>query len=241
MIRTSPRFREPLCPGPLSRRATHLRATRLRATRLRATRLGATRLWAAHLCAAVTVLLALLACGVPRQAFRGEVVADPQPAPLLVGTNWDGQSFDLASQQGKVTLVFFGYTFCPDVCPFTLAKMKQVYARLGDRAAEVSVVFASVDPHRDSVTKLADYVPNFDPRFYGLYLDFQQLDRVKEAWGLTVQYGQPKDGPGTDSFYYVDHTGTFFILDRQGRLRLKFGPKAAVDDLVADLETLLSD
>lgn len=179
-----------------------------------------------------------LAC-TPAQAFKGEVVDDPIK-PILVGQNWDGKRFDLAENTGKVTLVFFGYTFCPDVCPFTLAKMKQLYDRLGDRADDLKVIFASVDPHRDSVEKLSNYVPNFEQRFLGLHLTFNEIEIAKESFGITVQYGQPKDGPGTDSFYYVDHSGTFFLLDREGTLRVKLPPNASLDDLEADVRSLLS-
>jgi protein SCO1/2 len=149
-------------------------------------------------------VLTLVGCR-PVQNFNGEVVDPPREVPL-VGTNWNGDPFDLSSQKGKVSVVFFGYTFCPDICPFALADMKNLYRELGDRAEEVSIVFVSVDPHRDSVEKLSRYVPNFDPRFYGLRLEFGELEQVQEDFEVAVQYSQPKDGPGTDSFYYVDHT-----------------------------------
>ena len=189
----------------------------------------------------LAVLLAafgLAACQ-PKMQFRGEEVANPEPAPELEGVNWNGEPFALEALQGKVVVVFFGYTFCPDICPFTLAKMQQVEQRLGAAAEDLEVVFVSVDPHRDTEEKLASYVPNFNQDFYGIRLEPHELDEASEPWGLTVQYGQPQDGPGTPSFYYVDHTGTFFILDRQGRLRLTFPPDASVDDLVPDLQLLL--
>lgn len=184
------------------------------------------------------LLLPFLGCNSPR--FNGEMVNPPQPAPALSGTNWDGKPFELSGHRGKVVLVFFGYTFCPDVCPFTLAKMKQVYSRLGDKAKDFEVVFVSVDPGRDSVEKLASYVPGFDKRFYGLHLAPEQLQTAMQSFDLTVQYGQPKDGPETNSFYYVDHTGTFFVIDREGQLRLKFPPNSTVDQMVPDLEKLLA-
>ena len=186
--------------------------------------------------AAALSLLLISSCASPK--FNGEVVEPAAPAPQLSGTNWDGKPFDLKDVRGKVAVVFFGYTYCPDVCPFTLAKMKQLYARLGDRAGDVAVVFVSVDPRRDSVEKLAKYVPGFDRRFYGLYLD--QVVETVDRFGGTVQYGQPKDGPETESFYYVDHTGTFFVVDRDGQLRLKFQPNATVDQMLPDIEKLLS-
>ncbi len=189
--------------------------------------------------ALLVILIAEVGC---QQALdlRGDEVEKPIPAPALVGTNWNGERIALADFPGKVAIVFFGYTMCPDVCPFTLAKMQQVYRQLDTQADDVVMMFVSVDPHRDSVERLAGYVPNFDQRFIGLHLEHDELDTVSEDWDLTVQYGQPKDGPGTNSFYYVDHTGTYFVIDREGRLRLTFPPNATAEDIAADLEALLA-
>ena len=189
---------------------------------------------------AVLPLLLLTACRRPPE-FNGEVVEPLAEAPALAGVNWDGKPFRLRDHTGKVVLVFFGYTYCPDVCPFTLAKMKQLSSRLGDRAKDFEVVFVSVDPQRDTVDKLARYVPNFDPRFYGLRIEEDALTATSKRFGVTVQYGMPKAGPETASYYYVDHTGTFFIVDREGRLRLKFPPSATVDQMLPDLEKLLAE
>ena len=189
--------------------------------------------------AALLWLLPTAGCA-PSQTFNGEVVEPARPAPELTGVNWDGKPFRLSEHRGKVTVVFFGYTYCPDVCPFTLAKMKQIYRDLGDRADGLQVVFASVDPQRDTVEKLAAYVPSFDRRFYGLRLEQSDIQAATDGFGLTVQYGQPKDGPETASYYYVDHTGTFFVIDREGRLRLKFPPNATPEQMRPDLEKLLA-
>ncbi|MCH9651715.1 MAG: SCO family protein [Deltaproteobacteria bacterium] len=184
-------------------------------------------------------LLLSMACSKAPE-FVGTLQEPLLPGPSLESTNWDGQPFQIDDVRGKVAIVFFGYTYCPDVCPFALAKMKQLYSKLGDRAEEVAIVFVSVDPHRDSVEKLSRYVPNFDRRFYGLHMSFDQLDNAIEALTLTVQYGQPKDGPGSDSFYYVDHTGSYFLIDREGRLHVKHPPNATVAQLLPDVEILLA-
>ncbi|MCB1056713.1 MAG: SCO family protein [Acidobacteria bacterium] len=186
------------------------------------------------------ILLLTAGCrGEPR--FQGGVVDQPKHAPPLEGINWTSETFRLADLEGKVVVLFFGYTFCPDVCPFTLVKMKQIYADLGERADDLAVVFVSVDPHRDTLQKLASYVPGFDRRFYGVRLEFDELDQVLDDFGLTVQYGQPKDGPGSDSFYYVDHTGTYFLIDKQGRIRVQHPPNAKVEQLLPDIKTLLEE
>ncbi|HEV7671861.1 MAG TPA: SCO family protein [Thermoanaerobaculia bacterium] len=197
---------------------------------------------AATMSMAWVVLPALLlaaSCG-PSEHFNGQVVEPVKEAPHLAGVNWNGKRFDLKDLRGKVAVVFFGYTFCPDVCPFTLAKMKQVYADLGEEAKGLEVVFVSVDPQRDSVEKLAAYVPSFDRRFYGLRLEPNEVNQAARAFGLTVQYGTPKEGIETDTNYFVDHTGTFFVIDRAGDLRLKFPPNVALDVIEPDLKKLLA-
>lgn len=189
---------------------------------------------------ALLPMLVLTACQ-PSHQWNGQAVESVAPAPELAGTNWNGEPFKMSDLHGKVVVLSFGYTFCPDVCPFTLYKMKQLMGNLGDQSENVAIVFVSVDPHRDTLEKLSTYVPGFDPRFYGVRLEHHELDTMKEAWDVTVQYGQPKEGLGTDSFYYVDHTGTYFVIDREGRLRLEFPPNAKVEDMEPDILALLAD
>ena len=190
-------------------------------------------------CAAAVLLLFITAC-TSAEKFNGEVVEPVKPAPELSGVNWDGKPFRLSDHKGKVRVVFFGYTYCPDVCPFTLAKMKQLYRDLGDRAKNLEVVFVSVDPQRDTVEKLSHYVPSFDRRFYGVRLEPDEVNAAMRSFGITVQYGQPKDGPDSDSYYYVDHTGTFFVIDSKDRLRLRFPPNSTAEQMLPDLEKLLA-
>lgn len=189
----------------------------------------------------VSALVAAIALSACRSAptFHGQVM-EAGGRPDLAGVNWDGKPFRLLDHRGKVEVVFFGYTYCPDVCPFTLAKMKQLYGRLGARAAEVEVIFVSVDPQRDSVEKLAAYVPSFDRRFYGLHIGPESLPKAAKAFDVAVRYGQPKGGLETETNYFVDHTANFFVVDRQGVLRLRFPPNATVDQLASDIQKLLA-
>lgn len=191
--------------------------------------------------AAISLLLLVTTGCRPAERWNGELIEPARPAPELAGVNWDGQPYRLSEHRGKVVLVFFGYTYCPDVCPFTLAKMKKLRAQLGERAEQLEVVFVSVDPKRDTVEKLASYVPSFDRGFYGLRLEPGEVEAIAKTFDVTVQYGQPEAGPGTKTYYYVDHTGTFFIVDREGRLRLKFPPDATPELMLPDVERLLGE
>ena len=122
------------------------------------------------------VCLSLLSAACARPpVFNGTVLDPPMDPSSLEGVNWDGSEFSLEQLRGKVAILFFGYTYCPDVCPLTLVKMKQVMERLGDSADEVEMVFVTVDPQRDTVEKLAAYVPNFDRGFFGVRLDDDAL------------------------------------------------------------------
>lgn len=191
--------------------------------------------------AAIALPWLVLVTGCGGKKFNGQLVDPPQPAAELAGTNWDGKPFKLSEHQGKVAIVFFGYTYCPDVCPFTLAKMKQLFAKLGDRSKDVEVVFVSVDPRRDTVEKLAGYVPSFDRRFYGVHMALDEVNALAGgAFSVAVKYGVPKYGVESQSFYLVDHTATYFVLDREGRLRLKYPPSATADEMLPDIEKLLA-
>ena len=125
-------------------------------------------LWAA------LAALQLLGCD-PSHKFKGTRVDPPTDAPEIVGVNWDESDFRLSDLQGKVIVLFFGYTYCPDICPFTLSRMKQLEVQLEALASDLEVVFVSVDPERDSSERLAGYVPGFKPDFFGLHLKVLSL------------------------------------------------------------------
>lgn len=188
---------------------------------------------------AIVLLVATAACSSATD-FRGDTVEATGPAPLT-GVNWDGSRFDLASLDHDVAVVFFGYTFCPDVCPITLARMKRLYGELGERRAErVAVVFVSVDPERDSLAKLAEYVPGFDPRFFGVRAEGDELTAAKSSFGVSARNLEPAAG-GDPDFYFVDHTGSMFLLDDERRPRVIHPFEAELADVVADVETLLAE
>ena len=186
-----------------------------------------------RLCLLPALLLLAGACN-PAYEYKGAVVDPLTKAPEIVGTNWDDKMFRLSDHRGKVVILFFGYTSCPDICPFTLHRMKNLYAQLGPQAKELAVVFVSVDPDRDSKDKLSKYVPGFDPRFFGPYLG-RTLSATMRAYDVVAK----KQTPQRSGFYAVDHTGTIFVIDPQGMLHLKFPHDAPVDDLLPDVQHLL--
>ncbi|MGE0798173.1 MAG: SCO family protein [Lautropia sp.] len=146
-----------------------------------------------------------------------------------------GKVRTLEDFRGKIVLVFFGFTQCPDICPTTLAKAAEVKKALGADGDKLQVLFISVDPERDSAEILAKYVPGFDPSFIGLRGDEAQTKQVTREFKVFYQKVPNRDG----SSYTVDHTAASYIIDPQGRLRLFVRHTQPVDEIVADLKQLL--
>lgn len=147
-----------------------------------------------------------------------------------------GSPVSLSDFAGSYTLLFFGYTHCPDVCPTTLLTLGQVKEALGASAAEMHFVFISVDSPRDTLEVLKDYVENYDPEFIALSGDDETLNQISPDFGL--YYKRPQT---TSSFYLVEHTARLFLIDPQGHLVMSFAygtpTDVIVDALQARLET----
>jgi protein SCO1/2 len=168
--------------------------------------------------------------------FRGGVLEPAHPAPDFSLRASDGSTFRLRDQRGRVVVLFFGYTFCPDVCPLTLSEMAQVRRRLGARAARLRTVFITVDPERDSIERLRTYVGAFDPAALGLTGDRDALARVRQAYGVVAE---KRIVGGTKAAYLIDHSAFVYVVDPEGRLRLIFPFGTSTDDMAHDLALLL--
>jgi protein SCO1/2 len=147
-----------------------------------------------------------------------------------------GATRSLADWKGKVVVVFFGFTQCPDVCPTTLATMADVMKRLGPDADRVQVLFVTVDPERDTQAVLAPYVTAFDPRFVGLYGDKEATSKAAREFKVFYQ----KVAGRTPDTYGIDHTAASYVIDAQGRLRLYVKHQQTAEDIAADLKVLLA-
>ncbi len=151
-------------------------------------------------------------------------------------TDHTGKPRRLADFQGKAVVLFFGYTQFPDVCPTTLSTMREAMALLGDDAKRVQVLFATVDPARDTPQLLAQYVPSFHPDFLGLYGDEKAI--AATARDFKVFYlKQPGKTPDS---YSVDHSTGSYAFDPQGRLRLLLRHGETPTNVAADLKLLLA-
>lgn len=189
--------------------------------------------------AALATLLGLSACAPGPQAdFKGTDITGAEFGGALALTDHHGRPRTLTDFRGKLVVLFFGYTHCPDVCPTTLSDMAAALKRLPpEQATRVQVLFVTVDPERDTAELLRDYVPYFHPDFLGLR--GSPAETLAAAKAFRIHYRKHVEPGATD--YLIDHTAGSYVLDAEGRLRL-FQPFAQPpEDLAHDLALLLGD
>jgi protein SCO1/2 len=151
-------------------------------------------------------------------------------------TDHNGQARTLGDFKGKAVVLFFGYTQCPDVCPTTLSTMREAMALLGEDAKRVQVLFATVDPARDTPALLAQYVPSFHPSFLGLYGNEATITATAKDFKV-FYVKQPGKTPDS---YSVDHSTGSYAFDPSGRLRLLLRHGETPANVAADLKLLLA-
>jgi protein SCO1 len=183
--------------------------------------------------ALVAVLLAagIAGCGPASPKFEGSDVTGGSFGRDFKLTDPEGRQRTLADFRGKVVVMFFGYTQCPDACPTTLSELAAAMQTLGTDATRVQVLFVTIDPERDTAALLAQYVPAFNPSFLGLRGDAQATADVAREFKVLYQK-QPGATPGS---YSMDHSAGTFIFDPEGRLRVYEsygqGPQAFAHDI----------
>jgi protein SCO1/2 len=190
----------------------------------------------------VFLLIGLVAAGVflfsKPASYRGTTYAEPYPAAAEIELHRaDGTTFRLSKMHGKVVALFFGYTSCPDICPTTMAELRQALERLGPKAAQVQVLFVTVDPERDTPERVQEYVDHFNPEFIGLSGPEPELARIWQDYGV---FREVVDGTSAAG-YLVNHTARVTLIDRQGNLRVSLPFDAPVEDVVHDLNLLLRE
>ncbi len=152
-------------------------------------------------------------------------------------TDQNGAPFTLESQRGKILLVFFGYTMCPDVCPTTLSKLSAVTRRLGDAKGQVRTLYITVDPERDTPEVLKADLALFSLDAVGLTGTRAEVDGVVKLFGASYEIVPT---PESAAKYSVSHSTTLYLLDREGRVRQTFPYEATVDEVTAGIQALLA-
>ena len=186
---------------------------------------------------ALILLTALLvACQQGSSAsFIGTDLTGTQFGKPLSLTDHTGKLRNMNDFKGKVVVLFFGYTHCPDVCPTTMSDLKQTMKLLGDKADDVQVLFVTVDPERDTQEVLAQFVPGFDPRFIGLRGTVEEVAANLSEYKV---YAAKVSEPGK-SGYTMDHSAGVYVFDKTGAPRIYLGYGEKPENIAHDLRLLL--
>lgn len=194
----------------------------------------------------VLVLLLLAGCAAAQEEdppidsipppSQGTRITPPREVADFTLTNQDGQPMSLSDFRGKVVVLYFGYTFCPDICPTTLAEFVRVKSNLGDSADQVAFVFVSVDGERDTPDVIKRYLANFDEDFIGMTGTEKEIRKIGVDYGLFFEKSKVE---GTSADYLVDHTAASFLIDQQGRLHTVYAYSTAAEIISEDIVALL--
>ena len=190
------------------------------------------------------VLTAVLGTNLLDQAYRyqGSLIDPAIPAPEIVLVDQNNQTFRLSERTAedgrrKISLIFFGYVHCPDVCPVTLSEYRQVKTELGGLADQLDFIFITVDPERDTPETLRKHLANFDPSFIGLTGSQEQLEQVWKDFNVFVLQHEPTETGG----YLVDHTARVYVVDRNDQLRLTYPFGTGAEIMAEDMRHLIAE
>ncbi len=173
--------------------------------------------------------------------YQGSLIDPPIPAVDFSLTDQNGRSFRLSDQKGKIVMVFFGFTHCASECPVTLSQFKQIKQQLGNKAQDVEFVMITVDPERDSVAGIRQYLSAFDPSFIGLTGAQADMEQVWKSYGIFVEKtASASHSSGDHGEYDVEHTLRTYLVDQQGNWRLTYPFGIEVNQITSDLENLLN-
>ena len=178
--------------------------------------------------------LAQAAPSTPSTALKAGTLTPTLPAPEFALTATDGKPLSLARFRGKVVLLAFGFSNCGEVCPITLATLAGARKKLGADAADVQVVYVTVDPERDNAAQMRKFLGSFDATFVGGVGTRAEIDAAEKSYGINVVKNVNPDGS-----YTLGHSSSIYLIDRAGGLRAVMPYGHPVDDFVHDLKILL--
>jgi protein SCO1/2 len=169
--------------------------------------------------------------------WHGMEIQSNQPVTNFTLSGPGEQPVSLIDFRGKVVMLYFGYTFCPDVCPATMVELRDAMDILGDRREDVQVLMITVDPERDTAEVLEQYLTHFDESFIGLTGTPDELIAVTAPMGIFFERHEGSAASG----YLVDHTATVAVLDKDGKLRLIYPFGITGEEMAADLKYLVRE
>ncbi|MBB3139802.1 SCO family protein [Halomonas organivorans] len=183
----------------------------------------------------IPVAAALWLTGCSDQNWRTTDISDVMPPLDFTLVDENGRDVNAEDYLGKATLLYFGYTHCPDVCPTTLARIAAASKRLDDTLRDdLQVLFVSVDPGRDTPEVMKGYTEIFGPQFVGLTGDRAQIDALTNRYRISYEYGEKDDNGGYD----VSHSSAIFAFDPRGNAKLLIRDSDPMDNVVADIARL---
>jgi protein SCO1/2 len=189
---------------------------------------------------AVTVILLgilLAGCRWGQYEYKGNVIDPPMTVPDFELTDTAGQLFHLSDVEQEIALIYFGYTFCPDICPLTLWEIKESLDGLDTGSDQVRVIFISVDPERDTLEVLEKYTAAFGPQFMGLTDDFENVQAVMTPFGA---YAEKEEVADSVLGYLMNHTARVYLVDpHRQEILVQYPFGFAAEDLRADLAHLI--
>jgi protein SCO1/2 len=168
----------------------------------------------------------------------GTPIEPPRELMDFTLPNQDGEPMSLSDLRGKPTLIYFGYTYCPDICPTTLADIRRAKRTLNEQGDDVNVLMVSVDPERDTSQVLERYLSNFDEDFVGMTADMQTMRQIGADYGLYVNKVEIE---GTTADYLIDHSAATYLVDSEGNLVMMYGYGIPPEVLVEDVQALLEE
>jgi protein SCO1 len=181
----------------------------------------------------------LAGCGEDSQWHETDVTGALPALDLTMTRAADGKTVSADDFAGKVTLLYFGYTFCPDICPLTLTNISRVLRNLGDKAKDARVLFVTVDPNRDTLPVLKKYTESFGPEVVGLRGNDDQIAALAKRYRVAYSVTPEKDGKP----YTVTHSSAIYVFDQTGKVRLLITsmatPTPDIDGTTADLKRLI--
>ena len=183
---------------------------------------------------ALVCTLLIASCSKTPPSFRGTALEGIKWGKDFELTAHTGQPLRTVDLRGKVLVLFFGYTHCPDICAPTLAKLAQLNRALGPDAQRLQVLFISVDPVHDTPAQLKKFLAGFDPAFIGLTGSADALGSI--AADHVVYFKRDKKNPAR-----IEHTGMLFVKDAKGRMRLLIRESASIEDMLHDLRLLMGE
>ncbi len=186
--------------------------------------------------ASLPLWAALAACGEsgPKPSFTGTDITGANYGRDFALADPDGKRRTLADFKGKVVMIFFGFTQCPDICPTALTRAAEVKQQLGAAGDELQVIFVTVDPERDTPEVMRAYTAAFDPSFLGLRGDLAQTEATAKEFKVFYEKVP------TRTSYTMDHSAFTYLIDRQGRMRVAMRYAQSASEFTADVRTLLA-